>query len=60
MKIDFINHPYAYTNSGRRLHVSEISGGVRVGVSIEEKDGRYAVTGNNADPDCVGGVCPIK
>jgi len=60
MQIDFINHPFAFTNTGERLNIADIKGNVRIGVTLTEENGKYIVNGNNADPDCVGGVCPIK
>ena len=44
-------------NDGKALRPSEIKGGPRVGVTLDEDNN---VIGNNTDPDCVGNVCPIK
>lgn len=60
-KIDFIQPPFVFTADGKRLVLDKIDGNVRIGSSIEEQEnGRWKVVGNNVDPDCVGGVCPIK
>jgi hypothetical protein len=66
MKIDFINFPFAYTDTGARINVNNISGSPFVGSSLqhigknEDDEDLYEVNGSEVDPDCVGGVCPIK
>ena len=60
MKIDYINPPWVFTDDKRRINMSEIIGIPRIGCTLGEDGERFKVTGNNANEDCVGGVCPIK
>jgi hypothetical protein len=61
MKIEFINPPFVFTDDGKRIHFDNIKGQIFKGSTlkaINETD--YEVTGSEVDPDCVGGVCPVK
>jgi len=64
MKIETIQYPTALVRLSNKeligINMSLISGSPRIGCQLEKVEGGYKVTGNNADPDCVGGVCPIK
>ena len=64
MIIEAIHYPTALVRTDSDLimdvNLSLISGPPRIGCEIERTDGGWKVVGNNADPDCVGGVCPIK
>ncbi|BES65001.1 hypothetical protein SANA_14400 [Gottschalkiaceae bacterium SANA] len=57
MKIEFINHPYVFTDAGTRHEIKEIHGIPRVGAVL---DADLNVLGSSMDTDCVSGVCPIK
>ena len=63
MKIEFISYPYVFA-AGKRIHKADIAegGNLHIGAELEEiTDGKYQiVNGAIVDPDCVGGVCPIK
>lgn len=60
MKIEFINHPYVFTNDGKRIAISHIDGMPKVGAALEAVGERYNVVANDNDSECVGGVCPIR
>lgn len=57
MKIEFINYPYVFTNEGSRHHIEDIKGTPRIGAEL---DLELNVVSNNANSDCVNGVCPIR
>jgi hypothetical protein len=66
MKIDFINFPFVYTSTGERIMIKNLNRSPSVGATLkpieknEHGESLYDVTGSDVDPDCVGGVCPIK
>ena len=60
MKIEFIKHPFVYTDSGERIEIGEIIGNPKVGSELELENGKYKVMANTSDTECVGGVCPVK
>jgi len=60
MKIEFINYPYAYTDTGERIEIKDISTQPNVGDQLEMVGEKYKVMASSADSDCVSGVCPIK
>ena len=61
MQISHISMPYAFISDGTRVLVKEIVGdGVRIGAGVTEKDGVYTLSASHVDPDCIGGVCPIR
>lgn len=57
MKIEFINHPFVFTDAGTRHEISEIKGTPRVGAVLDDE---LNVLSSAMDTDCVSGVCPIK
>jgi len=57
MKIEFIAHPYVFTDKGTRHHIKEIKGTPRIGSELDEE---LNVLNSNANSDCVNGVCPIR
>jgi len=57
MKIEFINHPYVFTDAGTRHEIKDIKGTPRVGAVLDEN---LNIVGSDVDTDCVSGVCPIK
>ena len=57
MKIDYINYPWVFTDTGKRYLIKEIKGTPRVGAVLDEE---LKVLSNSNDSDCVSGVCPIK
>ena len=50
----------AIMDSNEGITFDLIDGNPRVGCTVEKENDRWKVIGNNADPDCVGGACPIK
>ena len=64
MKIKDIRYPTALVqlDSGTIVDISMsiIKGSPRIGCELKHIDGGYEVISNTTDPDCVGGVCPIK
>ena len=60
MKVEYINYPYVYTDTGQRLEISELDGTPRVGSDLVETDGKIKVLAVTSDSECVGNVCPIK
>lgn len=56
-KIMYVNHPYVYTDTQERFEFKELKGKPVVGAEIDEN---MNIVTSNVDPDCVGGVCPIK
>ena len=59
MKIEFIAYPFVYAD-GRKINIDEIKGTPRVGGELKVVLDGYVVESGVVDPDCVGGVCPIK
>jgi len=57
MKIEFINYPWAFTDTGRRIRIGDVKGNVSVGVVLDEE---LKVISNATDNSCVSGVCPIR
>ncbi|NDL68416.1 hypothetical protein [Anaerotalea alkaliphila] len=60
MQIEFIQYPYAFTNTGERVDIRTVAGHVRIGATLEPAGDGYAVIGSGDDSECVGGACPIK
>lgn len=60
-KVLSIHYPDVYIQGEDKVNVSLLPPSVRVGCEVEkDKDGRWKITVNNVDQDCVGGACPIK
>jgi len=57
MKIIAIKYPTVIMDNGEGFDINQIKGSVRIGCEVDDD---LNVTGNSADPDCVGGACPIK
>jgi len=55
-----VQYPIFITDNKIGIHKDKIDGVPRIGVSLEEVDGRFKVTGNNTNVDCPGGVCPVR
>lgn len=60
MKIEFINFPFVFTNTGQRIEISKINQHPSVGALLKENGERYDVINAEVDENCVNGVCPIK
>lgn len=60
MKIEFINFPFAFTNTGQRIEINKINQHPSVGALLKENGDRYDVINAEVDENCVNGVCPIK
>lgn len=57
MKIDYIYAPFVFTDTGRRIPISELSGDPKVGAELSDT---LEVLSNTTDENCVNGVCPIR
>ena len=66
MRVDFIHYPFCFTDDGRRIEIAKIDGLVNVGSELAENaengnDSKpFKVLSNNANSDCVNGVCPAR
>ena len=47
-------------SNGEGITRDVIDGNPSVGRGIVKEGERYRITGNNVNPDCPNGVCPIK
>lgn len=50
--------PRVILANNEAITLKDIEGSVRVGAVIDLDT--MKIIGNNVDPDCVGGVCPIR
>jgi hypothetical protein len=57
MKIEFIAHPYVFTDKGTRHNIKEIKGTPRIGSELDEE---LNVLSTSSNAECVNGVCPIR
>ena len=57
MKIEFIHHPFVFTDTGKRHLIEDLTGTPKVGAELSEN---LEVLTNTSDENCVGGACPIK
>ena len=53
-----INAPLVIFDNGDDCEIRELKGTPRVGATVDLV--RMAVTGNNVNQDCPGGVCPVR
>ena len=64
-KITAIFPPYVFMENkdgvADRVQISDFEDSPRLNAgAIKLDNGKYKTTTNETDPDCVGGVCPIK
>lgn len=57
MKIEFVKGLKAILSDGSDVDITTIAGNPRVGCTVAQEDGKWKVTGNNVDANCVNGVC---
>lgn len=60
MRIEHINFPSLFTDTGDKIDIKDIIGVPRVGSELVPVNGMYKVQASTNDSECVNGVCPIK
>ena len=64
MKIEFIQYPYLFTDTGARIEIDTVDGVPRVGAEIvpavDDHNYIFKVLSVTVDTECVGGVCPTR
>lgn len=61
MKIEYIQYPFVFTDSGERIDIENIKGIPRVGAELSKINIKeYEVQAVTSDSECVNGVCPVR
>ena len=63
-KVKAIMPPYVFIEDSEgnteRAMFQDFESNPRINTSVKSKDGKFIKVSSSIDPDCVGGVCPIK